>query len=212
MTNEEILNTNDYELIMLYHEEDENAKNILFYKYKFIIDILIKKYQKNLVNLCIDYQEIYSECNVGFSDALKCYQPDKDAGLPTFITLCIERRITNIIRKYSRDKYKEIQNTYSLDFMYDDNDVKLMDVISDDFENDPLKSMTESEEYNELIKKIKEKLTKKEYDVFVLMANGLNYIEISKILENTPKQVDNTMQRVKNKIKRIINEQKTIQS
>jgi len=212
MTNEEIINTNDYELIMLYHEEDENAKNILFYKYKFIIDILIKKYQKYFVNLNIDSQEIYSECTVGFSDALKSYNQDKDAGLPTFITLCIERRLRNIIKKYNREKYKGLQETYSLDFIYDDKEVSLIDMISDDYEHDPLKNMTEEEEYIELINNIKEKLTKREYDVFVLMSNGLSYIEISKILNNTPKQTDNTIQRVKNKIKKIIVEKDKIQS
>ena len=46
MKTEDIINTNDNELIMLYRENDEDAKNILFYKYKFIIDILIKKYKE----------------------------------------------------------------------------------------------------------------------------------------------------------------------
>lgn len=210
MNNEQILNTNDSELIMLYHEEDENAKNILYLKYKFIIDILIKKYYKYLINLNIDEQEIYSECSVGFSDALKSYQDDKDAGLPTFITLCIERRIRNILRKYNREKYKGLQETYSLDYVY--NDTTLMDILSDDFEHDPLKNMTENENYIELVKQIKSKLTEKEYDVFVLMANGLSYIEIAKILNNTPKQIDNTIQRVKNKIRKIIENKELIQS
>ena len=52
----ELENINDYELIMLYREEDEDAKNILYLKYKFIIDILIKKYQKLITALNIDMQ------------------------------------------------------------------------------------------------------------------------------------------------------------
>jgi len=208
MTSEEILNTNDNELIMLYHEENEDAKNILFYKYKFIIDILIKKYSKYLASLNIDYQEIYSECAVGFSDGLRSFQEDKSASLATFITLCIERRLGNIIRKYNRDKHKGLQDTYSLDYIYDDSDTKLIDLISDDYEHDPLKNITEEEGYNELLLSIKDKLTDKEYEVFVLMVRGLSYIEISKILDNTPKQIDNTIQRIKNKIRNLINEKK----
>jgi len=208
MTSEEILNTNDNELIMLYHEENEDAKNILFYKYKFIIDILIKKYSKYLASLNIDYQEIYSECAVGFSDGLRSFQEDKSASLATFITLCIERRLGNIIRKYNRDKHKGLQDTYSLDYIYDDSDTKLIDLISDDYEHDPLKNITEEEGYNELLLSIKDKLTDKEYEVFVLMVRGLSYIEISKILDNTPKQIDNTIKRIKNKIRNLINEKK----
>lgn len=206
MTSEEIYNTNDNELIMLYHEENEDAKNILFYKYKFIIDILIKKYNKYLISLNIDYQEIYSECTVGFSDGLRSYQDNKSASLATFITLCIERRLGNIIRKYNREKYKGLQETYSLDYIYEESDTKLMDFISDDYEHDPLKNITEQEGYNELVDSIKEKLTKKEYEVFVLMIRGLSYVEIAKILNNTPKQVDNTKQRIKAKIRNILKE------
>lgn len=205
MTSEEILNTNDNELIMLYHEENEDAKNILFYKYKFIIDILIKKYKKYLTSLNIDYQEIYSECTVGFSDGLRSYQDDKSASLATFITLCIERRIRNIIRKYNREKHKGLQETYSLDYIYSENDTRLIDFVSDDYEHDPLKNITEQEGYDELVSSIKEKLTNKEYEVFVLMIRGLSYMEIARILDNTPKQIDNTIQRVKNKIKKLLN-------
>ena len=197
--------TNDNELIMLYRENDEDAKNMLFYKYKFIIDVLIKKYGNWLSSLKIDYQELYSECTVGFSDALYCFQEDKDSSLPTFITLCVERRISGIIRKYSRDKYKVMQDTYSLDFFYDEKNAALIDAISDKNNNDPLKNMAEEEEYSELIKNIKDSLTSKEYEVFVLKSRGFDYQEIAHILDKNPKQIDNSIQRIKTKIKNLIN-------
>lgn len=201
MNNEEIMNSNDYELIMLYREDDEQAKNILYLKYKYIINLIIKKYSKNLIMANIDYQEVYSECSVAFSDALKSYQEDKDASLPTFITLCIERKMHSIIRKFSREKFKIDKESYSLDFLYDNNQ-ELKDFIVDDA-HEPLKNMTDNEKYHDLINEIKNCLSKKEYDVFLLMAKNLNYLEIADILNMTPKQVDNTMQRIKTKIKEI---------
>ena len=202
---DELEKTNDSELLMLYRENDEDAKNMLFYKYKFIIDVLIKKYGNWLSSLKIDYQELYSECTVGFSDALYCFQEDKDSSLPTFITLCVERRISGIIRKYSRDKYKVMQDTYSLDFFYDEKNAALIDAISDKNNNDPLKNMAEEEEYSELIKNIKDSLTSKEYEVFVLKSRGFDYQEIAHILDKNPKQIDNSIQRIKTKIKNLIN-------
>lgn len=202
---DELEKTNDSELIMLYREDDEDAKNMLFYKYKFIIDILIKKYQHWLSALKIDFQELYSECTVGFSDALYCFQEDKDSSLPTFITLCVERRISGIIRKYSRDKYKILQDSYSLDFIYDDNSASLIETISDECNQDPLKNMAEKEEYDELILKIKKSLTNKEYEVFVLKSRGFDYQEIARILGKNPKQIDNSIQRIKAKIKKLLN-------
>lgn len=197
--------TNDNELIMLYREEDEDAKNMLYYKYKFIIDVLIKKYGNWLSSLKVDYQELYSECAVGFSDALRSFQEDKDSSLPTFITLCVERRLGGVIRKYSRDKYKVMQDSYSLDFFYDDKNAALIEQLSDENNNDPLKNMAEEEEYAELIKNIKYSLTSKEYEVFVLKSRGFDYQEIAHILNKNPKQIDNTMQRIKAKIKNLIN-------
>ena len=201
MINEEI---NDSELIMLYREDDENAKNLAFYKYKFIIDILIRKYQSYLKKLNVDFQEVYSECTIGFSDALRNYQDEKESSLATFITLCVERRILGLIRKYNRDKYKNLNNTYSLDFEINNDGANLLDILSDEGEFDPLNSITETETYRELVAKIKDRLTTREYEVFCLMSRGLNYKEIAEILKATPKQIDNTMQRIKNKIRIIL--------
>lgn len=202
MNNVDIKNTNDYELLMLYEENDEDAKNILYIKYRFIIEILVKKYKKYIEDLNVDLQEVYSECYVGFSDGLKNYQDNKNASLPTFITLCVERRLRAIIRKYNREKYKVIQDTYSLDFLYD-SDISLMDIISDDA-YDPLKTMTDREQYEDLVKRITNNLTQKEYEVFILMIKGLNYQEIARILNKNLKQIDNAMQRIKNKVKNIL--------
>ncbi len=204
--NEELEKLNDNELIMLYREEDEDAKNLLYNKYRFIIDILIKKYLGMLSTLNVDYQDIYSECALGFSDGLRSFQDDKETSLATFITLCVERRINAMIRKYNRDKHKSFQNAYSLEFIYNDENDPLINLISDDCNHDPLKNMMEEEEYKDLIQRIENALTKQEYEVFILKAKGFNYLEIAKILHKSPKQVDNTIQRLKMKIKKIVQE------
>lgn len=203
MTNELIENTNDYELIMLYREEDEDAKNILYLKYKFIIDILIKKYQKLITALNIDMQEIFSECTVGFSDGLRSYQEDRDSMLPSFISLCVERRLTGVIRKYNREKYKIINDSYSLDYFYEQFGRPLMDILVDN-SNEPLDNMMEEEEYKELLDCIKKSLSQRENQVFSLMISGFEYHQIATILHKTTKQIDNTMQRIKLKIKDIL--------
>lgn len=203
MTDELIENTNDYELIMLYREEDEDAKNILYLKYKFIIDILIKKYQKLITALNIDMQEIFSECTVGFSDGLRSYQEDRDSTLPSFISLCVERRLTGVIRKYNREKYKIINDSYSLDYFYEQFGRPLMDILVDN-SNEPLDNMMEEEEYKELLDCIKKSLSQRENQVFSLMISGFEYHQIATILHKTTKQIDNTMQRIKLKIKDIL--------
>ncbi len=203
MNKEALEELNDSELLMLFQENDENAKNLLFDKYKFIINIIIKKYSFVWEKLNLDYQDLFSECSVGFSDSLNSYSENKNVLLSTFISVCVERRVQSIIRKYSREKY---QSNYSLDFIYDDKMLSLKEIVSDDHEHDPLKNITDEEDYQELFAAIQKRLTPKENEVFVLLTQGFNYREISDILQINAKNVDNTIQRIKLKVRQVLEE------
>jgi len=194
----------DSELFMLVKEENEDAKDILFDIYNYIIDILMKKYSYVASRMGIDYKELYSEALVGFSDALANFQDDKEATISTFISLCINRRLQKAIVKASTTKNKIMQESYSLDHVYEQFGIPLVEMISDNSQNDPLCNMTKKEEYEELVGSIKSILSDSEYEVYNLMVNNLDYNEIAIILDKTPKQIDNTMQRIKHKVKEIL--------
>ena len=194
----------DSELFMLVSEENEEAKDILFEKYNYIIEIILKKYSYVASRLGIDYKELYSEALYGFSDALANFQDDKDATLPTFISLCINRRLQKTIIKASTTKNRVLQEAFSLDHVYEQFGLPLVEMISDNNENDPLSNMTKDEDYTELLSQIKSSLSESEYEVFNLMINNLDYNEIALILDKTPKQIDNAMQRIKHKTKEIL--------
>ena len=83
-------------------------------------------------------------------------------------------------------------------------ELPLKEVLSDNSKNDPLHNITVDEDYKELLNKIKNDLSESEYEVFKLMLMNKNYLEISDILDKSPKQIDNTMQRIKSKIKKIL--------
>lgn len=195
----------DSELIMYFNENDELAKDLLFERYSYIIEIILNKYKNIYRKLLIDEQELYSEATVGFSDALINFQDNKNASLPTFITLCVERRLYKIVKKYQTEKHKMTVSSYSLDdtFNYDR---PLIELLSDESKNDPLKNLSEEESFKELVENIKNDLSESEYEVFTLMLNGYDYKEIANILKKSSKQIDNTMQRIRNKIKLILND------
>jgi RNA polymerase sporulation-specific sigma factor len=79
-----------------------------------------------------------------------------------------------------------------------------MYILSDNNSNNPLESSIKEEDLKELADSIKEVLSDSEYEVYLLMISGLNYNEISILLDKSLKQVDNTIQRIKNKVKKII--------
>ena len=197
---------NDEQLITLLRESSEEAKDILFDKYRYIIDIEIRKYI-NMANLLgYDYNDLYQDALVGFSEALNSYRDDKAAALSSFITLCVDRKLQVAIIKAGRLKNKLITESLSLDYQYDKLTSPLRDIISDNSLNDPLENIIKDEKLSDLTKKIEDCLSHSEYEVYALMISGLKYGEIALLLNKKPKQVDNTIQRVKNKIKKVLEE------
>lgn len=194
----------DSELLNMINESSEEANEILFQKYKYIIDIEVRKYLNMANHLGYDYNDLYQDALLGFVDALRSYREDKDAALASFITLCVDRKLQVSIIKAGRIKNKLINDSLRLEHVYSQYTVPLMDLLSDNSENDPLENILKEENLQELTLKIKETLSDSEYEVYSLMISGLKYNEIAILLDKTPKQVDNTIQRVRNKIRKII--------
>ena len=196
----------DEQLIYMLHESSEDAKDLLFEKYKYIIDIELKKYSSMARVLGYDYNDLYQDALVGFSDALVSYRTDKHAALASFISLCVDWKLQVCIKKAGRLKNKLLNESLSLEHVYDAYTSPLMDLLSDNKKNDPLENIIKEEKMSELIGSIRDSLSDREYEVFSLMVNGLKYDEIATLLNKDLKQIDNTIQRVKAKIKKIIDE------
>ncbi|MBE6161693.1 MAG: sigma-70 family RNA polymerase sigma factor [Firmicutes bacterium] len=193
----------DGELCSMISENNEEAKEILYNKYKYIIDIVIKKYLLSSYKVGIEYSDLQQEALVGFSDALYSYDEKKEASIATFITVCVERRLQKVILKASSLKNKMFLEALSLDYQQADGS-SLKEIISDNSKNDPLINMSIKEKHEELIKKIEKELSNTEREVFTLLVSGLTYKEISTELNKDPKQIDNSIQRIKNKAKKLI--------
>ena len=194
---------NDEQLIHMIREDSEDAKDILYEKYKYIIDIELKKYKRVAYALSYDVSELSQEALVGFADAMNNYREDKEASLSSFITLCVDRRLQVAIKKAGRLKNQMMKEALSLEEEYSASS-QLRDLLSDNLENDPLENILKEENYKELKQRIKESLSSSEYEVYTYMINGLKYDEIASLINKNLKQVDNTIQRVKSKIKKIV--------
>lgn len=198
----------DSYLIDMINESSEEAKDILYEKYNYIIDIVSKKYIRVANMLGIDASDLKQEALVGFSDGLNRYREDRDASFATFITMCVERRLQVCIIKAKRYKNKVLNESLSLDYVPGDDISPLVELLSDNSQNDPLVNISKEEEYQDLLSQIQKVLSEKEYEVYSLLAANLNYKEIAQILDLELKQVDNSIQRIKNKIKKILVERK----
>lgn len=196
----------DSELMYLVKESNEDAKDIILEKYRYVIDIIFSKYKSLGKNVGLESSDLYQEALLGFMDAVNNYSEKKDVKLVTFISFCVRRRLNMALMKANRVKHRFLNDSLSLEHYYDNIDATMMDLISDNEENNPLNNLMNEEEFLDLNEKIKEHLSKNEYEVYELLRNGFSYTEIATLLDKTPKSVDNAIQRIKGKVRKILTE------
>ena len=140
----------DEHLINMVRESSEEAKDLLYEKYRYIIELEVKKYIHLANILGYDYNDLYQDALVGFADALNSYREDKSSSLPSFISLCVSRKLQVSIKKANAAKNKMLNEAISYDYLYGSSQSPLRDMISDGSESDPLTNIIKDEKYNEL--------------------------------------------------------------
>ena len=76
---------NDFELLYLTCSEDEEAYDILYNKYKPIVEIKAKKYLRYGQGKGLDINDLIQEGMIGFSEAIRDFKTQKDVKFSTFL-------------------------------------------------------------------------------------------------------------------------------
>ena len=191
---------NDYELLYLIQEDNEDAKEIVYEKYRPMVEMKAKKYYSQIKSNGYELNDLIQEGMMGLSRAIKDYKDDKNSKFVTFANVCVERQMLSFIRDVNRQKHQVLNSSISIDQADEATGRTLLDVLNDDSTANPEKSFILLEEQEELKNKIKKNLTKKEQEVFDLRFEGFSYQEIAVLLNTTTKSVDGTISRIKQKI------------
>lgn len=189
----------DNELTYLIKDNNETAQDLLYNKYKYIIESILNKYKRVFYALNIELEEVRQEANLAFSYAIYNYDEKKDASLNTFITLCVERKVRKVIKSKETMKSKVQSETISLN----NNDKLDIENLYGDETYEPSKKIENIDMLKYINKKVKDLLSQKELEVYNLLLQGLTYQEIAITLNKTPKQIDNTIQRIRIKLKKL---------
>lgn len=196
---------NDYELVALAKENNEEAINIIYQKYQ----PLIYKKARYIYNIIgskgIELSDIIQEGMIGLEEAINRYNEKDNTLFYTFANLCINRKMRTLISKVNRDKHKILNEAVSYD-TNDDEEISLLNYIYDKTDN-PEYGLISEEEEEELYQKIKSQISDFESTVFDLKIQGFTYKEIASILDKDPKTIDNALSRLKTKIKNILKEE-----
>lgn len=193
---------NDYELIYMV-SEDESAKEMFFQKYKPFIINKAQSFYSAISNTGYELNDLIQEGMIGLSKAIDDFKEQKNVKFSTFANICIERQMITFIRNINRKKHSLLNCSLSIDSDTDKKGVPLIETIFDDKNGNPEDSFISVEEEGELLNKIKDSLTDKEYEVFELKTMGFTYQEMASLLDVTVKSIDGSVRRIKNKLKNL---------
>ena len=186
---------NDYELVFLAQDGNEDAINIIYQKYK---PIIVKKSRNAIVLVShhgIDINDIMQEGFIGLDEAIRNFSQNTDATFYTFAMLCVDRQIANYVKKVNSGKDKILNEAVTIN-------ETLEKTMSDgtNLENYFIGKDSNKEKAIE----IRKLLTEFEKKVFDLRLKGYSFEEISKELNRDTKSIYNTFWRIKDKFRRNI--------
>lgn len=190
---------NDYELVYLSQEKNEDAYKILLNKY---MPIIISKLKPYMSRSKVPYEDLLIEALIGFQNAIDSFKTQEKATFYTFLLICIERELEKKCGRITQKKfneYEEVLLSQKTQFQKE-----LLEYIKSS-EKNPEEKIINEFEINQTLEHILEELSSYEVEVLSLRIEGLTYKEISLALDKTNKSVDGAIQRIKEKTIKIGN-------
>lgn len=194
---------NDFELLSYVSENNEEASEVLFEKYRPLIVATANRMYCYCKNTGLEINDLIQEGLLGLNMAMNSFNNEKETGFYTYAKKCIERKIISLVVGARRLKHKVLNESLSLEINDNISPSYICEKNLEDNSYNPEAILVNSESIEELIKEVNKHLTDFEIQVFELKLNGFEYKEIAEILDKDIKSIDNALQRIKNKIKKI---------
>ena len=187
---------NDYELLYLAQENNEDAINELRKKYNSLLYAKALSYSRSSH---MDIKELLNETELAFYKAIDNYI-DKNT-FNTYLNKVIDNNLTNYIAKHNVTKNKILNESIS----YENNNERILELESNKY--NPEVNLFNDYDYSSLRNKIIEVLTWEEELIFTLKEQNYTVLEISEITGNKLRTVYNIIKRIQDKtIKLMSNE------
>ena len=193
---------NDYELLSLAREGNEDAVNLIYQKYR---PLIVNKSTDAIMLAThhgIEISDIMQEGFMGLDEAIRNFNEYDNTSFYTFAMLCVDRQIINYLRKNTKGKNRILNDAGPIDEYVEKN-------MRDGYDTEFFFIYKETE--SDMIKMIESNLTKFEYEVFKYKMDGYSFEEIANTLNKDLKSIYNTFHRIKSKIKKIMDEENYLQ-
>ena len=179
----------DEELIARLRAGEREITDYLIDKYKS----LVRTRARALYLVGGDHADLLQEGMLGLFKAVRDYNPGKEASFATFAGLCIDRQMYSAVASSQRQKHQPLNSFVSLSEPVSEQELRLVD------EETPEEIMISRENVIGMHERIKERLSKFEYQVLELYLKGYDYTQIAEKLGKQPKAIDNALQRIRSK-------------
>ena len=192
---------NDYELLDLIYENNEEARELLLNKYQPIIIDTAKKYYKTNKYHGIELEDLIQEGNYAIFKAIEKYKIDKDIKFYTYVTACIKKNIQTFCRKTNKRNYEVLNKAFSYEVCEPTTMQPYKNIITTETEKDPL-NVVLFDDYYQKLNQLRLDLDKDTSAVFELRCNGFSYKEIAKLLDISYDKVGRYLKNIRIEMKK----------
>lgn len=176
----------DLDLVERAKNGDVEAESLLMSSYKPLVLAIARKYYL----IGGDNEDLEQEGWVGFFEAVKKFDSEKNSSFKAFAGLLVEHEIISAIRRANANKNQVLSSSVFID----DDDILPSSAT-------PETDVISEESYNELSLEIEKNLSEYERQVVRMYLDGYTYIDIARMMKKEPKSIDNALFRIKNKLK-----------
>lgn len=192
---------NDYELLYLVGENNEEVYNSIYAKYKPLIHRMAKTLCENYKSALVEYDDLFQEGMYGLNNAIKSFNGKSGSLFYTLAKLCISREMNGYVAKMLRGKNMILSSAVSFDTPITNGFVVEDTLYSHD---DSVELQFESIEMEKYILDLKYELKDEYMPVYELKLNGLSNDAIANLLDLRYKDVDNYLRSIKKTLRRKI--------
>ena len=182
---------------------DNNALNYIMNKYSELVNMKASKF----FIVGAERGDIVQEGLIGLYKATKAFDTEKQNSFKTFANMCIERQIITAIKTANRQKNIPLNSAFSINAQVfdenEENEKEIVDILNNNFVEDPSESIAKKEYYDYISKTINENLSEHEKNVLKYYEQNKSYEQIAEKLNCKTKSVDTAMTRIRRKAKKI---------
>ena len=183
-------NMNDYEIIYMVCDEKDNNYNILYNKYKPLINKIAEKYKYTFKKFGYEKEDIMQIGYLVLYKTSYMYNVNNCSMFYTYFKNAYEKALLTELRNNSTNKKEVLNNAFSYDITIPNSNLSYIDLIRDN-------SYQENEDYIKLIINFKNSMSFELGCVFELFYNGYGYEEISILLDKNNDETKNNMKEIK---------------